>query len=464
MLLVIVMVMLLVVSTLAGASLVNSMLERSLAKNQNYASVALQAAEAGVADGITWLNLNQGAIPDYTVTPNWTQTLGPRDLSLDLNGDLDTADPGEQLGVYSVTLRFKREWRDYNADGDCVDPGESSGYKDGDAQTPAANCPGDVVLFNKAAATADGGFGFTGSLYGTVNSGYPVVEIDAVGRYGNAGYREILFDVARNKLDAQVEGAFTARSGVTASGSSNVDGRNHLLGGGLDTSGSCGGDKPGVTVDAGVVLGCDLNADGDCGDPGESCGNAVGTPCWDTYDPTEHAGTPLQKTPWGVLGIDQTDFDGMFTKRTDATMDMPCSSDPYYIWYAGDQPTTGVRFNNSSGCNDYSGILVVHNENFDPDFWEASCPLGEASAGCAGKAPAVFDMNGNVSWTGIVIADQVIKVNGNPLIRGGIISLASGGVIETAITGNIDIEYSCEAVTGATSQGYKTRLGWHRIR
>jgi hypothetical protein len=54
--------------------------------------------------------------------------------------------------------------------------------------------------------------------------------------------------------------------------------------------------------------------------------------------------------------------------------------------------------------------------------------------------------------------------HGTPLIRGGIISLASGGIIDSTITGNITIEYSCEAVTGSTNQGYKTRLGWHRIR
>jgi len=476
MLLVIVMVMLLVVSTLAGANLVNSMLERSLARNQNYASLALQAAEAGVADGITWLNINQGSIPTpYTTNPNWSQTIGPRDLSLDLNGDGDALDPGERLGVYTVALRFKREWRDYNGDADCLDAGESSGYQDGDTQTPAADCPGDVVLFNRAAKTLDGGFGFPGSLYDTANSGYPVVEIDAVGRFGNAGYREILFDIARNKLDAQVEGAFTARSGVTASGAAVVDGRNHALDGSL--GGSCGSDKPGVTVDDGVTLGCDLNADGDCGDPGESCGNAVGNPCWDTYDPTEHAGNPLQKTPWGVLGISQADFDSMFTKKTNNQLDMTNCAEQQFVWFAGDytgNSATGmVKFNTSSPCSTYKGILVVHNENFDPDQWETRCFGGSTDSYCtadadadgfADNAPAVFNMNGSVTWEGIVIADQVVKVNGSPLIRGGILSLASGGVIESDITGSIDIEYSCEAVTGATNQGYKTRLGWHRIR
>ena len=484
MLLVIVMMIMLVVSSLAAANLINAMLERSLAKNQNYSSLALQAAEAGIADGVTWLNMNQALVPStapWADTANWPKTL-TRNLSRDLNGDGDASDDGEQLGSYTVTMRFKREWRDYSspADGDCTDPGESSGYQDGDAQT-LANCPGDIVLFNRGAKTLDGGFGFPTALFLTANSGYPVVEIDAVGQHGNAGFRKVLFDIARNKLAAQVEGAFTARSGVTAGGASNVDGRNRLLSGALDTSGSCGGDKPGILVDDGVFtndtngngvcdagethLSCDLNCDGDCGDgAGESalCGNATGAPCWATHDPLA---APLEKTPWGVLGLPQVDFEGMFTKRTDSTLDQPCSTDQYYVWYAG---TGGVQFNNSSACNNYNGILVIHNENFDPDQWEACagtyCTEDANADGKPDHAPAVFDMNGNVQWTGVVIADQVVKVNGTPVIRGGILSLASGGVIDTAITGNIDIEFSCEAVTGATSQGYKTRLSWHRIR
>ncbi|MHB8835724.1 MAG: hypothetical protein ACYC9Y_08440 [Candidatus Methylomirabilia bacterium] len=486
MLLVMVMMVMLVVSSLAAANLINSMLERNLARNQNYASLALQATEAGIADGVTWLNANQALVPSIApwsdVPGVWPKTL-TRDLSRDLNGDGDATDDGERLGSYTVSMRFKREWRDYSspADADCTDPGESSGYQDGDAQTPAADCPGDIVLFNNAAKTLDGGFGFPGALFLTADSGYPVVEIDSVGRYGNAGYRQVLFDIARNRLEAQVEGAFTARSGVTAGGSSNIDGRNRTLSGALDASGSCGGNKPGILVDDGVYtndtngngvcdagethLTCDLNCDGDCGDGAAElalCGNATGTPCWATHDTTA---PPLQKTPWGVLGLPQVEFESMFTKRTDTTMNMPCSADPYYVWYAS---TDGVHFNNSSVCNNYNGILVIHNENFDPDQWE-TCPGTYCADDLNGDgkldhAPAVFDMDGNVQWTGVVIADQVVKVNGTPVIRGGIISLASGGVIDTAITGNIDIQFSCEAVTGATSQGYKTRLSWHRMR
>ena len=93
MLLVMVMIVMLVVTSLAAAGMVNSLLERNLAKNQNYGSLALQAAEAGIADGITWLNVNQGLLPaaaPWADNANWPKTIS-RNLSRDLNGDGDTA-------------------------------------------------------------------------------------------------------------------------------------------------------------------------------------------------------------------------------------------------------------------------------------------------------------------------------------------------------------------------------------
>ncbi|HWR97242.1 MAG TPA: hypothetical protein VN317_02390, partial [Candidatus Methanoperedens sp.] len=183
-----------------------------------------------------------------------------------------------------------------------------------------------------------------------------------------------------------------------------------------------------------------------------------------------------QKTPWGVLGLSLADFNSMFTKKMNNQVDMAaCYPEKQYVWFAGDftENATDIQYNSASPCSNYGGIIVVHNENFDPDEWEARCFAGSADAYCTAdadadgnrdNAPAIFNMNGNVQWTGIVIADQVVKVNGNPVILGGIISLASGGVIESSITGNINIQYSCEAITGATNQGYKTRLGWHRLR
>jgi hypothetical protein len=344
---------------------------------------------------------------------------------------------------YSVSLRFKTDTEDLDCDG-------------------ATN---DIVIFNKGGLTAacphDGYFPFQGAIFTGVpgDVGYPVVTINAKGYLGtladNRGYREIEMDVARNKFLAQVEGAFTARAGVTATGASMTDGRNHDLSGALVGGGGvgCMADKPGITYDAGLTL-------------TETCpnGNIQGNPCVANHDPTAPGKSPLQKTPWGVLGLSQADFASMFTPKTASQIDMTeCYPELQYVWFKG---TGGARFNSASPCSNYGGIIVIHNEGFDPDWWEANCTSTPLTGACADPTnqPAVFDMNGNVQWTGIVIADQVVKVNGTPTILGGIISLASGGIIESDITGAIDIQYSCEAVQGAVNQGYKTRLGWHRLR
>ena len=435
MLLVIVMIIMLVVSSLAAANLINAMLERSLAKNQNYASLALQAAEAGIADGVTWLNMNQALAPRGRPVGRQRELAEDaitRDLSRDLNGDGDTVDPGEKLGSYTVTMRFKREWRDYSSPRTATasTPASPAATRTATPRrrpptAPATSCSSTRAPRRSTAASASPAPSIT-----TANSGYPVVEIEAVGQYGNAGYRKVLFDIARNKLDAQVEGAFTARSGVTAGGASNVDGRNHMLTGALDPSGSCGGDKPGILVDDGVFtndtngngvcdagethLACDLNCDGDCGDAGDRR-SAATRRALPAGTPTTRWRRRSRRRPWGALGLPQADFKGMFTKRTDTTLDQPCSTDQYYVWYAG---TGGVQFNNASACNNYNGILVIHNENFDPDQWEACagtyCTEDLNADGKPDHAPAVFDMNGNVQWTGVVIADQVVKVNGTP--------------------------------------------------
>jgi type II secretory pathway pseudopilin PulG len=290
MLLVIVMVMLLVISSIAGASLVNSMLERSLARNQNYATNALQAAEAGLADGVAWLNANKALIPNaspWSDTADWPKEVANgraivRDLTRDMNGDGDTTDDVDRLGSYTVSMRFKREWYDYNGSGNCTDPGESSGYHDSDG-SPAVDCPGDIVLFNRGPQTSNNGFGFPGSLWLAAGEGYPVIEIDAVGRYGNAAVREIVLDVARNKLLVKAFGAVTASSGVNATGNIDIDGRAHDEQGRLCTDPaatcSCTVSAPGVVVDAGhaVTSGGSSALSGDPG-PSDNTGAYGATP------------------------------------------------------------------------------------------------------------------------------------------------------------------------------------------
>jgi len=467
-LLVMVMVVMLVISTMVASTLVNSFLERSLAKNQNYASVALQAAEGGLAAGTTWIRENQGLLPSaspWADNANWPQTL-TRSLP--------------SGGTYTVTMRFKREWRDVNADGDCTDPGEESGYKDNDG-SPAANCPGDVVLYNHCSA-ADNCFNFPDSLYMGAGQGYPVIEIDSVAFFGNnaataSSFREIALDIARNKVDVKVKGAVTARSNVSVGGSGYVDGHNFNIAG-TAPSGSCG-DLPAITVapPATVTADCTAAANPPGGNPKGSFSSVGG--CNDT------AGVGLSKNPWDALGITAADFATVFTETTTLASMPGTAVAPAYMWQQGDLQV--------NGGNGY-GILVVHNVNFDPDVYDVSCKTCDGAAGPdavfgtaddrynpaspsymaqadstdaaydATYSPAQFRMNGNCSFTGVIIADKILRVNGNATTIGAVIS--TGGVsVDGDITGNWSAKYSCDAIEKALGGfGYGTRIAWHRLR
>jgi len=486
MLLLLTMVVLLVLSSLAGASLINSLLERGQVNTQANAAIALNAAEAGVAAGMAWLS-DPDNLDGYPATPTDVPNLSRIANAFTTNTNWQKWHKELQRtlpngGSYSVSLMFARERRDRNNNGNCCDTypavpiDEDGEFQDADTNscTAADQCyqpdpanpdeplkPGEVVLYNFG--TGDGRFGFAGSYYSgdPGDEGFPVLQIEALGTHGASSTRQIALLVARNHK-AQIEGAFTARASVTATGSSEVDGRNYNSTG-TALSGTCA-DMPGVTVDVTGTAPA-------CGGPPKP--NIIGgtAPCSTNFDPTAPGKRPLAKTPWGVLNISETDFRSMFTKNDVATnIPQPCSASLYNLWFSRES----VRFNNSSGCNSYTGILVVHNEGFDPDAWEANCPesmtsaQADASAYCSNPAnkPAVLDMNGNVKWTGIIIADQVMRFNGTPTIIGGVYSLASGGYgVQSAISGNITIKYSCDAVSAVTDViGYKQKVGWQRLR
>jgi hypothetical protein len=182
-----------------------------------------------------------------------------------------------------------------------------------------------------------------------------------------------------------------------------------------------------------------------------------------------------------MLGISESAFNGIFTKTTTASGLSGTAASPTFIWQAGDLQVTG-----GSGY----GILVVHNEHFDPDVFEVSDPASASYdprqcgvvSPCnalyndkadssratydASYAPAEFRMNGNCSYTGVIIADKMLRVNGNATTVGALISL--GGVnVSGDITGNWTAKYSCEAVRSVLSGAsgyYREKIGWRRLR
>ena len=378
-------------------------------------------------------------------------------------------------------MRFKREWRDLNGDGDCHDAGEISGYFDdaadkgadgtiGTADDPHTPCQGDIVLYNNCATGADNCFGFPDALYKNAGEGFPIIEIDSVGRYGSGSYRQIALDVARNKIDIQVEGAITARGPVTVGGSGYADGHGFNLAGTAQDA-ACA-DEPAVTVDAGLVPPpCKATNDPDNPPTGNPKGLFGQAGCTETYDPMAPGKRPLETTPWGMMGIDKATFDSLFAKTSTATAVSGSQASPAYVWQTGD-----LHVNGGTGF----GILVVHNENFDPDVYEVSKP-GTATYNTADAkydaradssmpaydttySPATFFMNGNVTFTGVIIADQMLRVNGNATTVGALFSL--GGLNVTGdVTGNWSAKYSCDAIEKALGGfGYGTKIAWHRLR
>ena len=169
-----------------------------------------------------------------------------------------------------------------------------------------------------------------------------------------------------------------------------------------------------------------------------------------------------------MMGIEKTVFDTLFTATTTAAAFTGTQANPTYVWQKGDMHITG-----GSGF----GILVIHNEFYDPDIYEVSSPTSPVyNTGSAfydaradsskpqydvSYSPAEFRMNGNCSFTGVIIADQMVRVNGTASTVGALLSL--GGINVTGdVTGNWTAKYSCDAIEKALGGfGYGTKIAWH---
>jgi len=519
MLLVITMIILLVVSTLAATSLINAFLERSLAKNQNYASIALNAADGGLGAAMAWLNdpANAGALPGSTgnrpipATDPWLQDYldSPAAGSLDRNAG-SAQGPLASGGTFEVTFSLLTDAEDKDMDGDTS----------------------EVVVFNRSAPTPPvaagnhGRFDYGGSFFLNPGEGFPVIKINSKGRYGLGGYRELEMEVARNKFNIRANGAVTAMGNVNTIGNMTVDGRSHDSNGNL--GGSCTDAFAGINVPAPI----DLNGDGDYSDPGESsyavasagasAGNMSGVPAGTGSD------SIVSFSPDQALGLCDANGDG----DCDDGGEIANVGGPIDVMIAG-LPTAGtvkdngnIRYANLTGNYDIAtsatGVLIVHNPLFDPRVWRCSIPVVPDPANAtnpnlqlpnpdlvappAGRSNICFtwnaatgvhdrphynaalnadyqvnnfahqqtgayagprrprNMTGNstVTFKGAIVADQIQPINGNITVIGAIISL-SGVSMDVLGTGFAKVLYSCDALNLFTAQGYVTRLGWHRL-
>jgi hypothetical protein len=467
MILVLTMVIFLVLSSIAATNIINAYLEKSLAQNQHYATVSLNAADAGIDHGITWLVGNPGVVAAAPLTTDPITTL---------TGNLASG------GDYSVVISFKQDEDDLDGDSSFA----------------------DLLYFNKCTGV-DGCFGFPDSVFNGPAPGqppYPVVEVRATGTFGNAGERVVTLDLARNGLNVAVYGAVTAGSSLATGGNITIDGRGHDENGNLCATGSC------TCTDGypGITLPCpsgDLNGDGDCADtgigetgidsdilkPDDTFGEGTG----DKGFLEDYAAAPSNQ-PDEVLGMsagpgpgnENGDLAGIVgvpgvngVKDDDPTLQNTSIS-----WYNKNVRLQEDHMDRFGSVSDAYGIVIVHNPKYDPHVYDISVDSGDAGSGydaghvdyeprldasnpaydaafVAETAPRTLDLNANATFKGVVIADAVDKVNGTSDIIGALVSL-SEIKIGTLGNGSARIIYSCDAVKTATTTSYSTKLAWHR--
>lgn len=429
-------------TVLGLTSMFNATIQTKIAGNENFASQALYAADAGLNQALTQLNTNVITISssDYS-DPDWCH---PPDSSPDVktegDGDYTVVDLSENRTLYRWYMHFKTDTQD----------------QDGDSNTT------ELVYFNNA-------FGYPSSLFSGAagDEGYPVIEVRSEGFVlavnDRIAERRLGLELGRNQFNVEAQGSLTSNSSVDVTGNIDVSGMNHDLEGNL--GGSCGADMPGIFVENGKTVSISGSGSIDGSPPSlENDGSVV-----------------LPATPWDVLGIDQSDIATYFD-----IIDADASG------YSLSDLSGNVLVRNIIPPNDLSitsnltlgGILIVHNDNFHPATWNASNPSSpdyspnpgdpyyddyvvEADSSVPASydssyAPAEFTFSGTGTYQGVIIADSVVKLSGNPTIIGAIISLGPLG-IQNMGTGNADIFYSCEAITQFTTRGYSTKLVWHQL-
>jgi hypothetical protein len=517
MILVLTMVILLALSSLAATNIINAYLERSLAKNQHYASLALNAADAGIAHGLSWLVQN----PSQVGVGTWPLEDLNNDGDIGKDGGFDVDGDGLDDANFNVTIEYALDEYDKDGDGSSADI----------LYFNNPSCVDDFDNPGGPGTTKGGCFGFPDSIFDDdadlvavpTDTPYPVILIRSVGTYGDvskgAGRRVVELQVARNGLDVQVFGAVTANSNISTGGSIDLDGRAHDSDGSLCSGGgscTCDDGYPAVTV----PFKCDANDDGDCLDAGEdptvnlyevnlhqpaqTWGEDLGGTelqgdgATDPLGTLDDYGAPESNSPDEVLGMSAGDLAGMMGEpAVNGTVE---KMNIFWYNYEADfklqndhQDRTYDDGSSMFPCTDVDetdcgyGVVIIHNPAFDPHVWDVSVDSGEPGSGYDithgdydenldandpdgdgfdtdyydDRAPRNLDLNSNAEFKGLVIADSVSFVNGNADLIGALVSLSK---IEFGTLGNgtADILYSCDAINTFTDQSYTTKLGWHR--
>jgi len=447
MLLVVTMIILLVISTLAAANLINAFLERSIAKNQNHATVALNAADAGIDSGVAWLadpanRLLAGAakIPTTGVAWTWAPT------GVDANGyRVRTLANG---GRYELKVSTKADDEDRDKD----------------------NSTSDIVLYNNVVPAApqgdaanDGKFGYLDAKEAVAGKGYPVMTIRSKG-YGAAGYRELVVDVARVKdLPPGAKGAVTSKDPVDFGNSfaQAKDGRGHALNGLLCSDAAaappceCGDDSAGLFVETGAVH-CTNPPQNDvpagCSDPGKDETTLPVVPGGLTVNPP--GDPPLCATAECVLGYKDSAGNPSRALLEAAAKENGRIFGPG----AGETPINNATISAALETLPAGAIVIVKG-----NFQMLAGTNVDAAHAKRLVVDGTFDALGNTLFTGLLVAKD-FSACGNLVVNGAAVCVGDGNsATRPFANGNVHLQYSCDALAAAVGQvGYTVRLGWKR--
>jgi Tfp pilus assembly protein PilX len=347
--------------------------------------------------------------------------------------------------AYTVTATSKREHsgvggKDFNGDGDKT----------------------DVVLYDQsfgyAAARATGAAG---------DPGAPVKQLVAVASRASAR-AEVRAEVARDKVSGNFHSPLSLNSPSNAvlNGSFDVDGRLYTRTGTLVSSASLtpayGGDatskaasktqcnywKPGVRIPTEGAL--DLS--GSMSSVGHVSFDHAPSENYDAEDPL----SSFHFTPEEALGVLPGELD-VYKKDASQVPDFTNLSGVNYV-VSGSVPSK------ISG----SGILIVHNPNYDARKNDCTAFPGSCVAGYDSdpdNQPMTVQINANGTFKGIIVVDKLIRLNGNFTMYGALVSLTTQQVNIPA-NGSGSLKWSCETVNDALEQAtaYGIRLSWeHRV-
>ncbi len=409
----------------ASAAVFLSNTEQQVSTSYGTGNRAVAAAEAAVDHGVAELTRRARAGQDPDSVQILSDTLG--------------------TFTYTVMAYSKREHagaggRDFNGDGDQV----------------------DVVRYDRSFGYADAqASGAAG------DQGKPVKLLVAVATDGRS-QAEVRTEVARDRLNPHLESPLSLNSPSDAvlNGSFSVDGRLYTRNGVLVSSSS-------LTPAYGATAASKTAAKGDCNywKPGvkipvegalDLAGSmmSVGHTSFDhgtgeNYDAEDSLNT-FKFTPEEVLGVEPGDLDA-YRKDASAVTDFLNLSGINYV-------TSGSIPSQISG----SGILIIHNPRYDVKKYDctnfpSTCEPGYSND--AANQPLTLRINANGNFNGIIITDELVRLNGNFAMLGGLISLTTDQVNIPA-NGSGSLKWSCEAVNDAAEQAsaYGIRLSWeHRV-